>query len=86
MATVTLALTVELPEGVELDLSAYSRSHGTPDAEAFGRWGFGPGTADAPVLFTGDPDTAAVWIEGDLPSAIDQLAEIPWNRIWHLLP
>ena len=78
----TITVTLELPEGVELDTSAYTASHGTPAADAYGQWGFGPGTAAAPVMFTGDPDTAAVWITGTLAEAIDQLAE----GAWALLP
>jgi hypothetical protein len=76
---------LELPEGVRLDLSAYVASHGAP-ADQFGRWGFGPGTARNPVRFTGDPGTAAVWITAGLSDAVAQLAEIPWQHSWHLLP
>jgi hypothetical protein len=87
----TISLAYELPEGITLDLSAYKASHGTPLAECYGRWGFGPGTAAAPIGFTGEPHTAAMWYSGTLTEAIDQLAGHVADHDgapaeWHLLP
>jgi hypothetical protein len=86
MARITV--TVELPEGLALDTSAYKASHGTPDYEGFGSWGFAPGTAAEPVGFDGRPETGAVWLDNcTLAEALEQLGDrLPLGGQYHLLP
>jgi hypothetical protein len=82
-----LTVTVQLPEGLALDASAYRASHGTPDLEAYGQWGFAPGTAAEPVRFTGEPETGAVWLTGTLAEALEQLGDLlPLGGAYYLLP
>lgn len=73
----TITVTIELPEGIELDVSQYRQSSGSyPRADESGSWAFQ--RADLYYQPSG-PDTDSIqWIGGTLPEALEELAEGSW--------
>jgi hypothetical protein len=71
--TATLTVTIELPEGVEIEVGDYRYHHGRPPSNDHGVWGFQP---------LHDDEGEHIELAGELLDVIDRL---PPGR-WQLMP